>query len=127
VRFDKTFTQESLERDQVLNWVKITEHDKKALAEKKKKKKMKDKKEAAGKKRMTEKLAKVDATIVADKKKMEKNMEQAKKRALNKEKVTRVKGAGGKKGLFCVVLCYVVLYFCSPCVLYELIVGPYRV
>jgi hypothetical protein len=105
-------SQESLENGKGLGWIKVSEEDKKARVERKKKKKQKDKKEAAATKRMSEKLAKVDATVAAETKKMEKTMEQAKRRALNKEKATGVKGVGGKKGLFC-----------SPCV-YELIVEP---
>jgi hypothetical protein len=89
---------EFLEADKVVNWVKITDKDKKALAESKKKKKLKDKKEEAAKKRMTEKLAKVDATVAAEKKKMDKAVEQAKRKAMNKEKVASVKRVGAKKG-----------------------------
>ncbi len=100
---EKSFPQEPLETDEVLNWVTITDNDKKALAESKKKKKQKDRKEVAAKKRMTEKLEKVDATVAAEKKKMEKNMEQAKRKAMNKEKATSVKRVGPKKGWFCFV------------------------
>jgi hypothetical protein len=88
---------EPLETDKVLNWVKITDDDKKALAESKKKKKLKVKKEAAAKKRMNERLAKVDATVAAERKKMDKAVEQAKRKAMNKEKVTSVKRVGAKK------------------------------
>jgi hypothetical protein len=84
--------------DKVLNWVKITDDDKKALGEKKKKKKQNDKREAAAEKRLTEKFTQVDATGAAEKKKMEKNMEQAKRKAMNKEKAASAKRAGPKKG-----------------------------
>jgi hypothetical protein len=81
-----------------VKWVQVTDKDKKNLADRKKKKKLKDKKEAAAKKRMTEKLAKVDATGAEERKKMEKAVEQAKKKALNKEKVTGVNRVGHKNG-----------------------------
>jgi hypothetical protein len=94
-------SQESLETSKELGWIKFSDGDKEARADKKKKKKLKDKKEAAATKRMTEKLAKVNATAAAENKKMEKTMEQAKRRALNKEKLTAAKEVRGKKGLFC--------------------------
>jgi hypothetical protein len=95
---EKSFPLEPLETDKVLNWVKITDNDKKALVEKKKKKKQNDKKEAAAEKRLAEKFTKVDATGAAEKKKMEKNMEQAKRKAMNKEKTNSAKRVGPKKG-----------------------------
>jgi hypothetical protein len=94
-------SQESLETSKELGWVQITEDDKKAVAERKKKKKQKDKKEATAKKRLTEKLAKVDANVAAEKKKMEKTLEQAKRQAVNRAKVTNGKGVGGRKGGIC--------------------------
>jgi hypothetical protein len=94
-------SQESLETSKGLGWINVSDEDKRARAEKKKKKKLKDKKEAAAKKRMCEKLDKVNATDAGETKKMEKTMEQAKRRALNKEKLAGAKEVGGKKGLFC--------------------------
>jgi hypothetical protein len=78
-------------------WVKPTAMEKNAQAEKKKKRKNKEKREKAGKKCMTDKLAKVSANDTAEQKKMEKSMDQAKRRALNKDKATTAKGGGAKK------------------------------
>jgi hypothetical protein len=84
-----------LERDiAIVKWVKPTAMEKKVLAEKMNK----EKREVAGKRCIAEeKLAKISANDTAEQKKMEKSMEQAKRKAVNKDKGTTTKRAGAKK------------------------------
>ena len=92
----------------MVNWVQVTEEDKRASAEKKKKKIQKEKKEAAAAKRMLVKRAKVNAADAVEQEKLKKVVELAKSKAVRKGKVTSVKTAGvkttgSKKGWFCFV------------------------